>query len=323
MLEAAGTAYRPQFQLIQLAPMECIASCVMTALGMKGRTPEWYLLDYWNINYFFKVLVSSKKSINLRNLKTLYGVDVAFRKTTSEELATRLEAGGLALLDCKASRLSFFPHSMLSYDDSGFNHSILLCSFREEDRSFLVADPVAEYEGWVTEQELLQASIFKGQLYVHLLQFTETAPAHTREEMFRYAVHNNRDYFETMDTRGGRNALHAFISDIGVTLRENPAGLPAWIGQNTLTVTSIITMRKKVWEALKRLDVIPEEEEQRLSGLLEDIVKQWTRFNYLLVKLKINPSPSLLDSLVSKNEDIAQSEHAFLNRLSELGEIGR
>lgn len=321
MGDSTETVYKPQFHLIQLAPMECIASCVMTALSMKGLVPEWYLLDYWNINYFFKVLVSSKKSMNLKNLKIIYGVEVAFRKTNPEELTLRFAAGGLALLDCKASRLPFFPSSMLSYDDSGFTHSILLCGFREEDRFFLVADPVAGYEGWVQEEVLLQAGVYKGQLYVHLLHFSEPSPTHTHEELFRYAARNNRDYFETEDARSGRNALFSFTRDIGVLLQENPSGLPGWIGQNILTVTSIITMRKKVWEALKRLNVIPEEEEEDVSGLFDDIVKQWTRFNYLLVKLRMNPSPSLLASLVAKNEDIIQSERTFLYRLSELGGI--
>lgn len=319
MGDSTGIVYKPQFHLIQLAPMECIASCVMTALGMKGQVPEWYLLDYWNINYFFKVLVSSKKSMNLKNLKTIYGVEVAFRKTTPEELTHRFAAGGLALLDCKASRLPFFPSSMLSYDDSGFTHSILLCGFREEDRCFLVADPVAGYEGWVPEEVLLQAGVYKGQLYVHMLHFSEPTPTHTHQELFRYAARNNRDYFETEDTRSGRNALLSFTRDIGVLLQDNPSRLPEWIGQNILTVTSIITMRKKVWEALKRLNVIPEEDEQGVSALFDDIVKQWTRFNYLLVKLKINPSSDLLASLMAKNEDIVQSERTFLYRLSELG----
>lgn len=319
MGDSTETVYKPQFHLIQLAPMECIASCVMTALGMKGQVPEWYLLDYWNINYFFKVLVSSKKSMNLKNLKTLYGVDVVFRKTTPEELTLRFAAGELALLDCKASRLPFFPRSMLSYDDSGFTHSILLCGFREEDRCFLVADPVAGYEGWVPEAILLQAGVYKGQLYVHMLHFSEPPPTYTERELFLYAARNNRDYFETEDARSGRNALFSFTRDIGVLLQENPSRLPEWIGQNILTVTSIITMRKKVWEALKRLHVIPEEEEQGVSALFDDIVKQWTRFNYLLVKLKINPSANLLDSLAAKNEDIVQSERTFLYRLSELG----
>lgn len=319
MGDSTETVYKPQFHLIQLAPMECIASCVMTALGMKGQVPEWYLLDYWNINYFFKVLVSSKKSMNLKNLKTLYGVDVVFRKTTPEELTLRFAAGELALLDCKASRLPFFPRSMLSYDDSGFTHSILLCGFREEDRCFLVADPVAGYEGWVPEAILLQAGVYKGQLYVHMLHFSDPPPTYTERELFLYAARNNRDYFETEDARSGRNALFSFTRDIGVLLQENPSRLPDWIGQNILTVTSIITMRKKVWEALKRLHVIPEEEEQGASALFDDIVKQWTRFNYLLVKLKINPSAHLLDSLAAKNEDIVQSERTFLYRLSELG----
>ncbi|MBW7476493.1 C39 family peptidase [Paenibacillus oenotherae] len=316
------TAANPsmQHELISVAPMECIPSSVMTMLKAKGYNPELFLIDYWNLNYYnrSKIVISAKKTINVKNLKKVYGIDVVYVHGDKRALAESIMSGNSILYECKSSRLHFFPESLMTHEDSGFNHFIIVHGYDEGTEDFYVMDPVADFQGTMTYDELVGAGLYNGRLYYFDFRFPSSFIPPSPKDMLSYAVTQNYNYHVHNTFASGVNVLRRFnreVSDPDIADRS----IQKWVEQNNITLVSIIRMRKRVWESLCSLGVLNDDAVAMLSGKVDRIMTQWKSLNFLLTKYRFKQTPTVIESISNKVEDIIQSEKDFLIELYEMG----
>src|SRR5690606_9589833 len=124
-----------------LAFMECFASCVLTYLKLTGGDHRPLLLDYWNIGYERRTLLSSKHGTDVP-LGELYGLRLRFMRGGRDKLAQAVGDAGAAIVLCSASKLDYFPRRYLAMEETGFGHAILVAGWDAASQSYDVADPV-------------------------------------------------------------------------------------------------------------------------------------------------------------------------------------
>lgn len=304
--------------IVNIAPTECGASCIMTALAMMGEDTSLFLLDYWNLNYTSEVLLSSKSIRSIR-LKDLYGVQIQFSAGDLRDLTRWLEQDEWLIVRCKASKLSFFPeNSLLLEENQVFAHYILLYGFREDEQRYSIIDPVAHYVGGLEGEQLRYACDEEGSIIVYRMKKSVIgfkSPA--KEELFVHAANENSRKFKHSAGNGGVPASRQFASDLRCSLDWREKRRDRWLDSNMITVTSIIKLRLAVWNAFCRLDILDQIQIKHGQAQLDLIVKQWTAFNFLLIKYKRKSERNLADLISGKLEEIESNERKFLEWMEE------
>jgi hypothetical protein len=102
--------------VVNIGPLECSASCILTILNSFQLDPSYFLLNYWYLNYSKKILMGSK-SIRNYNLDFLYNIHLDMRIGDQEDLIFDICNGRMVMLMCKASSLSFYPRSYLAAEN--------------------------------------------------------------------------------------------------------------------------------------------------------------------------------------------------------------
>jgi hypothetical protein len=299
---------------IRLAAMECAASCVLTHLEITGRNLDFFLLDYWNLLYTSNVLVAGKH-VRSFPLSFFYGIDTTLCRGDVKDLALHVACGAHALLLCKASRLPFFPPNLLTHEETGFPHVILVHGQEPVSGEFRIVDPIAGHAGAIDPAVLTAASIGDGKLVYYLLtpsaeEFVQPSPA----EMYAYASARNLAFYENPQLQqSGGKALELFVRDLADSVHWEAERRKRWIEQNNVTISSIITTRARVWQSFCSLGLLTEEQKQRGQEEVQSILKLWTAFNFLLIKQKRNRSDEgLLLATQRKAQEIREREHRFL-----------
>src|SRR4051812_12848538 len=91
--------------VINVAAMECAASCIMTALNIAGLNYRFYLLSYWNLNYHARNLLSGEVNIMRNDLLYAYGIEHKCHIGNEQHLIQALEQKHMILFACHASKL--------------------------------------------------------------------------------------------------------------------------------------------------------------------------------------------------------------------------
>ncbi|MFK7696332.1 hypothetical protein [Paenibacillus sp. HJGM_3] len=306
---------------VKLAAMECAASCVVTALRMAGKNEAYFLLDYWNLNYISRSLVSSK-SVRLNALEYMYGIRTEFCRLSPEKLQSLLRGGHMVLFVCLASGFDYFPANMLTHEASGFEHVILLYAAGRTPNTFAMTDPIADYIGDVTAEQLYAASVKKDELYCYVLTFPE--PGTFREPspkaVFAHIAERNWSQYVKMNIQGGKTALERFRVDLEASLQWETNARDRWIAQNNVTISSIVKTRSLFRQSVRELGLLPEGQLAAGEQRMERIIKLWTTVNFQLVKFKRNvQDEALVASLLHKLEQLAEEELGFLSFLRGIG----
>lgn len=329
---------------VNLAFMECFTSCVLTYVHLTGRDYTKVILDYWNLRYQFKTLLSSKDARQLP-LQYLYGIRMKFVKGSKQTLLDHLRQGTSVIYLCMASRLAYFPRSYLGMEAGGFQHSVLLLGCTGPSERILFMDPMADYAGQADIEELTQAgglNVKRGELHYFTLE--ESAPGFVEppaNACLSFSAERNLSFYcdtgeplaavppsstgakdasrhtawiEWFGNRhGGWKALDRFAEDLAASPSWTPELREGWVKRNTMTISSIRRLRSLIWDTIQ--DMAPFSEEQRNNGQeqVERIAGLWQALNYQLIKFNSRPSADgCLSSITRHIDGLKSAEVSFL-----------
>ncbi|MEF2966122.1 hypothetical protein V3851_09800 [Paenibacillus sp. M1] len=323
----------------KLAFMECFTSCVMTYIRLIGRDHRILLLDYWNLDYEFRTLMSSKNARNFP-LDYLYGIDLKFQSGDAASLTEELRKGSSVILLCMASRLEYFPQAYLTMESSGFQHSVLIHGL-DPLRGYAVFDPMTDYAGYLAPEAVAHAGKTgrNDTLHYFTLVQKKVDSLPTNREILEFCAGRNLVFYrgekpETVNKvqdetgsdarwkiwyewfanrRGGSQSFKYFIADLKDAPNWPQAKRDAWIKRNSTTISSIRLLRQQIWETYRdfmSLDQADAEEGERQIG---EISEKWRRLNYLLLKFKsAGDRDNAIELMENKIAELQQSEMAFL-----------
>lgn len=307
-----------QEQMIYLARMECLTSCVLTYLNMNGSDYQLLLLDYWNFNYEKTTILSSKNANDLP-LSYLYGVEINFVKGTTGKLEELIKQGDSVICLCKASKLDYFPRNFLAMESGGFWHAILIAG-QEATGSYVVCDPVVNLITRLRPEELTAATVAKVKqdelLMFSLSQDRDGSKAPDIQEVLQHcskwnlqqykgipkdslperdgAVRNEeREKWEIWRERfrkqtvSGLAAWKEFEKDLWSSASWPDARRSAWVKQNTMMISSIVQLRTKIWGIYKELAGRGEVWASEGQEHINTIIKLWNGLQLLMQKYDI------------------------------------
>ncbi|WP_138754342.1 hypothetical protein [Paenibacillus sinopodophylli] len=300
-----------------LAALECTASCIVAALSLSGSDPRYFLLGYWHIGYYDRMLMS------VRNMKWIdlhfeYGIRFYLTSGSAEEVSSLLDEGGMAIVLCRASKLRFFPRTMLGFESSGFYHSILLHGRGDEEgeNRYKIVDPVAGYAGEMTAAELSEASVRRNQLvYCKLTWDADYSRPSRRESLRKESAAILKGY-----RRDAGKAFELFCADVTASDGWEEERRRTWAEQNMITLSAMIRMRGLVWKSYLELGSYTAAEAAEGSRRAEAVKRSWMNVNLLLAKLgKRRPEGDSREGLLRKLEGVQLAELELLEYLEARG----
>ncbi|TXK84581.1 hypothetical protein [Paenibacillus sp. N3.4] len=331
---------------INLAFMECFTSCVLTYLNIQGKDYRKILLDYWNLSYQFKTLLSGKDARQLP-LEYFYGLKMTFIKGNEELLRRHIRSGHSAICLCQASKLEFFPHSYLGMEESGFQHSILLYGWDEQQERYLVTDPVVNAVVTLSPDEFVYASAIRlGRNEMHYFVLEESAVPFSEPNLESCLVYCTEQILtlyrrqrmsksdpivpegssDEMKVRAwqhwfnnrhdGIRALEHFEEDILNSSEWTVRRRNDWIVINTKTISSIRRLRTLVWNTYRDIADLGEAHEEEGQRQIEAILSTWNTVNFLLLKYKSGQdSQAAIPSILQRIQELKRIELQFLEWL--------
>jgi hypothetical protein len=329
---------------IQLAFMECFISCVLTYVQSRGLDHRLVLLDYWNLGYQFRTLQSSKDARQLP-LKTLYGIELLFQKGNPDALLHWVREGHSLILFCSASKLAYFPREYLGMESSGFQHSVLIYGWDEEQGKYMVADPTVKVTAMLDSEQLLHAgSVRKDRDELHYFTLTEPPihfiqpdmkdfmmactkrmlDQHDRDRMWRYEPIDTGENPDESKKRVwqlwvsnrhvGVRAWDAFSADLSLSRAWPPDKRSGWIKRNTKMIASIKRLRTLIWHTYIDFAAIGQGERKEGQHKLDSVTRLWNSVSFQLLKLenKQMDGDGYGLSLMEQIEKLQEAEEQFL-----------
>ncbi|MBD7962755.1 hypothetical protein [Fictibacillus norfolkensis] len=300
-------------KIVNLAAMECGASCLMTFLNLRDYQYKYYLLNYWNLNYYSNVLMASK-NIRKSNLDFLFGIDMHFNSGDIETIKEVLSSGRVICLLARANQFAFFPKHLNVMDDQSFKHMVIIENVYEG--AFRVIDPIVDFVGDLTEDEMKEAVHTDGLFYFYELS-ERGGELPSPSAIYQHTVQANYNAYHHSQVNEGRMALLKFQEDLDHSLSCDEIKRDKWIDNNTITISSIIKTRKQIWDTLCLMR--KDKDSTFLDKLFSDLIKNWNLLNFLLLKYKRKPLPDKVDAIKNRIIVIQELEERFLKKLVEEG----
>jgi len=307
--------------IVKLGAMECAASCLMTGLNIMGLDYRRFMLNYWHLTYFSNIIMSSKSAMQ-NNVDAIYGIKMELVTGSPLDIERRLAKRTFVMVNCQASKLAFFPSSQQRQEANAFHHYILLYGYDPKKERFLAVDPVVDYTGFISADELLHAGVKEGQLVYYQFDIPESPPNVPLHKLFGELSKKNYMLYTNSEFQNGVRALELLQRDLMASMNWQPDRRQSWIDMNMITITSIIKARALAWTCLQELSVLREEDRLHGGPQIDRIVKLWTTVNFLMIKLKRSPAEPLFESIRQKMDQIRQAEVEFLKFLYEKGREG-
>lgn len=308
-------------KIIRLAAMECGASCLMTALGMLGRNPNHFMLDYWNLTYIAPTLMGNRE-LGDAPFEWMFGLQLELRNDHLSSIIQVLEEGGWALVLSNPANLEYFPKKFITDELGGDDHYVMLYGYDAARRLFRIVDPIAHFIGEITQEELaLGVESTEEMEYYALLPGAKEFVQPTDSELFAYAA--GRNYAEAF-AENTLVAYESFREDIAQIVNWEAEARDYWIYHNNVTISTIVKLRATIWKAFCDLGALTSEQTEQGQRLVQSIVKQWTTFNFQLTKFKKHADENLVTSLLNQFSAIREVEVSFLawmNQIANGGEL--
>jgi len=332
--------------LVNLSLMECFTSCVMTYVKSTGNDPSCLLLDYWNLSYQHRTLLTSKHA-RLLPLEYLYGMNWTDNSGDSSSLLQCVKEGNAAILLCTASRLSYFPPQYLTMESGGFQHSTLIYGWDDGQGRFLVADPIVNHLAVVSPEEIQYAGEQrKGSGELLYFRLSEPSPAFVQPDarsVLPYCAGRNLSFYLNRDEPGkeaadpqisreqdkrtawaqwfvnrhnGARAFAGFEADLQASIEWPQDKRNAWISSNKIMIPAIKRIRSLIWNAYAGKAQFPEAVQSAGKQQIAHIHALWNGLLMLLLKYSNQTSgASLVPSLLRQSEKIMHAETGFLEWL--------
>ncbi|QJC53254.1 hypothetical protein HGI30_17855 [Paenibacillus albicereus] len=335
---------KPEDQ-VQLAYMECLTSCVLTYLKSTGRDYRKVLLNYWNLSYERRTLLSSKNAAYIP-LRYLYGIGLSFEEASVERLLSVVKAGRSVICLSQASLLEYFPRSFLGMESSGFRHAILVRGWDAEKGVLLVADPVVGVVVELSPDRLRQASLVRADRDdIPFFVLKEPEAPYSEPDVadcLRTGAERNLHAYQAPDDGDlvqqggdgkpdkwdrirqrlrqrsiGARAWDLFVSDARDSVNWTPALRARWVRQNSLTMLSIRQLRARTWTVYRELLQMDEQQAEEGRLRLQPVSDAWTACNLALLKYERagERGAEMLPALVERAGAVKEAELRFLEWL--------
>jgi hypothetical protein len=303
--------------IYKLGPLECVSSGFINALLLWGEDPKYFLANYWNVDYFRQLIMGSRH-IHLCFPKLLYGIQFADKRAAFDVLPEIVKSGDMIIILCRASQLAYFPRHMLGYEGRDIGHTFLVHAV--EGETFRIIDPMADFAGKISFQEVRQLANAAGELSFFQLSRIKGFQAPDAKEIFQNAVNYNHKIFTQHLFNFGRKAFKLFAGDIKDSVGWEKTAREQWCKQNTLTISSICKTRQVVWQALQALQVLPASVVESIDADIKTLVGKWQNVNLLLLKFGHNHlAENIVDKLLDKIQAVSTCEEAVLLKLKNRG----
>jgi hypothetical protein len=351
MEAGSGPAEASESSNVSLAHMECLTSCVLTYLNIIGHDYRRLMLDYWNLNYQYKTLLSGKEARQLP-LRQLFGIELQSVRGDGEQFMLDVMSGKSVVYLCAAGNLDYFPREYLGMESAGFRHAILIYGWNEQDRRYRVADPVVNVVTELAPDAVLRASAGAAGMY-RLTYFTLEAAVDTAVQVLDdesglaycsrrllQAYRNDRSELPTVqegegrmererseawldwfgNRHGGMRALERFEEDLMASQGWESKRRADWIDRNVMTIASIKRIRSFVWQQYVERGAWVTDKQEQGKAQVDAIHSGWSTLSYLMMKYKHNPADTgeaAVRAIRVKVEQIKHAELAFLTWLHE------
>ncbi|MFC5701159.1 hypothetical protein ACFPVX_07675 [Cohnella faecalis] len=306
--------------LVNLAPLECLCSSVLTGLKLAGLNHHLFLVNCWDVQFHSNYLMSCREIEDYEKIDRIYGTRSDFFENGSvEHLEEIFDSGGVAYFLCFASRLSYFPKAFLSYEATGLAHSVLLSRYNKKKNSILLIDSLVDYIDEIHAKDLQSASLLDDKLIYFTQCFSENSKSSSPNlyEIFTDATERNLSVYSKGKGNRGVGALMMFQKETSSSINWDQYSLDKWVDMNKVTMTSIIRMRKYVWNSFQSLGVMSPDFIERGDLLVNEVIRQWNSLIFLMLKYKRNfQNAALIDSIIRKTDDIKNAEIRMLEYLN-------
>jgi hypothetical protein len=249
------------------------------------------------------------------DLEFIYGIRKEWIQSGAKELRLQLTADHLALLLCVPSLLDHFPKHLLTLEEAGFDHYLLLTGYNEATGRFRAVDPITGFIGEMSEEQLERASVKPSSLQYLIMQFpadgTFTPP--DSQTIFLHEAQKNLNLYLASDKHCGGQALEQFAQDLAASVHWQEDERASWVRQNNITISSIVRMRELVWSGYCELGLMSEEHLEKGNAKIGTIAKEWMAANFLLIKYgRYSGDLTIIDKITHKLTEIRHSETDFL-----------
>lgn len=297
-------------EVIYLGALECLASTVVTSLKMTGRDHRYFIADYWNLNCELTMLLSSR-NFAFYNLEAIYGIKSDFVAGPFELLIGELEKGNIVIYNVQASKLSFFPKSMLGFENPFSGHCLLVYKYEPATRTFHVVDPVVNYVGEISMDELIHASAFPGYAGMNTISIGEESSLSSAERLNFSAERNYNSYYLEY-VPGGARALRKFREAAAASLEWTQEVRSEWVEKNSISITTVLKLRVLVWDSFRSLADFAEDVIKQGDKSIEEILKLWNSLNFNMLKFGRQPKPEYVDAIIGYTNLLEEKELDFL-----------
>ncbi len=296
--------------VISLGALECASSAVVTGLNMKGKEYRYFIADYWNLKYESAVLLSSR-SVALYNLEALYGIKLDFVEVSLEALIGELGNGNIVIYSVQASKLGFFPKSMLGFENQVLGHALLVYKYELTTQMFTVVDPIVPYTGEISINELIQASLSPCYANMIIMRFDEESSL-SSEKSLHFSAERNYDSYNLDDTSSGRKALREFRKAAEASLEWEQELRREWVKKNSISIMTIIRIRGMVWDSYRSLAGFANDVIDSGDKSIEEILKLWNSLSFNMIKHGRQAKVEYVEAIIGFANQIEMKELDFL-----------
>jgi len=256
-------------------------------------------------------MLLSSRTVTLYNLEPLYGIKSDFVLGSFELLIEELEKGNFVIYHVQASKLSFFPKSMLGFENQLFGHCVLVSKYEPATRTFHVIDPVVKYVGEISMDEIIHASAFPSFAGMNTMIFGSDSSL-SSEERLNFSAERNYNFYDLEYIPGGRRALRKFREAVAANLEWDQAVRSEWVQKNSISIMSVIKMRELVWDSYRSTAGFAHEVIDHGDKAIEDISKLWNSLVFNLIKIGRQAKPEYVEAILDYTNSLEKKELGFL-----------
>lgn len=301
-------------KIVKISELLCSESCIMTCLHILGLEYRYVLLENWGLLYEADTLLPGRKLSKI-DLKPIYGFRTEEEIVSIGDLAKQVKLHRILLVSVLASRLSFFPKYRLNFESVGFTHQVIVYDYDEKANRFALVDPIAEYIGTVSAEELQAASIVEQKFRIWKMDFPGQQPELSAAQIFQKVTSINY-----VDIRRTNKAFQLLRERLSQLPKLDAKERDAWIYRHNLTLNAILKVRQNIWAWFCSLHFMTEQQIAAGKSMMNVVVKHWSAINFRIAKLKNNPMDlQLLETIVQKLEGVEQAEAGLLALMYQWG----
>ena len=301
-------------KMFSLGAFECFATCVINALIAFGKDINYFLINYWNIEYFHNLLLGSK-NIRLCSLPFIYSLEVFSKNESIEHVKDYIKENNKVIVQCKASKLDYFPERYLVGESTGMEHTFLINDI--DEKGYNIIDGIVNYSGHISYENFLNLSDQDGNIIFYTIKEIKDKKEFTKEEIIKKIITTNSNLYNQNKFDFGQKAYDLFKKKLLNSQKLPKKARDGWISLNKITVTTICNTRRVIWDSFKKLNIFPEDFTEVFEIKINDLIKNWKFVIFYLEKIKVSAKENNYQKLCEKMDDVNQREREILEIMKE------